>query len=149
MVTDVTLIRDPSEEKEALQAFAKKLKEYKTIVTFNGTSFDLPYLHERFLAHCLPVRSFPQQHIDLYPIYKSHVRDGHGFPQAKLQTYERTELDFRRKGDIHGEKIPSVYWNMVFGKDSSQVPTVIHHNQLDLVTMTIMYQQLCGVPSGR
>lgn len=141
MITDVLFVRHPREEKAVLQRFKEIIPQYKTIVTFNGKTFDEGFLLERMAAHCLPIDTKQYEHIDLYPEYRNWARRNN-YPRAFQQTYERTVLQVKRQQEIPGSKIPAAYADYAYAGDVSLIPAMIHHNQLDLITLTLMYQDL-------
>ncbi len=142
MVTDLYLVRDPTEEKEALLRFKERAQKHRKLVSFNGGAFDEGFLRERFIANLIPY-DLQLESIDLYPAFREFARRHH-FPRATLQTYEGTQLGFRRHDDVPGSKIPQIYRDFVYGRDDTLIPKVIHHNQMDLITMTLMYEQFYG-----
>ncbi|HIH11033.1 TPA: hypothetical protein HA241_02500 [Candidatus Woesearchaeota archaeon] len=143
LVTEVAVVRDPSEEKVALARFLKVAKHYTKekggkIVTFNGKSFDLPYVQERCAAHLQRFKLDEYDHVDLL----HRFREVEKYPRMTLQVYERVKLGIKRQGDIPGSRIPEIFGDMVYGNETRLVPKVIEHNQMDLITMAIMYQNL-------
>lgn len=142
MVTDLYLVRDPTEEKEALLRFEKEARKHKKLISFNGAAFDEGFLRERFIANLLPY-TVQAGSVDLYPAFRDFAQRHH-FPRATLQTYEGTQLGFRRHDDVPGSKIPQIYRDFVYGRDDTLVPAVLRHNQMDLITMVLMYEQFYG-----
>ncbi len=143
MVTDLTLVRTPFEEKSALEKCMGHMSE-KRLITFNGKTFDCGYLRERGLTHLIREK-LPLDHIDMMEIYRRHAKR-QGYPQHRLQTYERMEFGFRRSElpvpEIPASRIPESYWRFILGKDENDIPRILYHNQLDLITTAIMYDQL-------
>ena len=63
------------EERDLLVRLGKCLEDYSTIVTWNGRSFDLPFLVTRMLKHHLDPRPvLAKQHIDLNELVRSRLR---------------------------------------------------------------------------
>jgi len=58
--------RGYEEEAALLAAFSRSLAPCRMVVTFNGETFDLPYLRDRALYHRHPPPLFPD-HLDLLP----------------------------------------------------------------------------------
>src|SRR3989442_9731983 len=64
-----------SEEKSLLSKLAKRLESYDVIVTWNGRSFDIPFLTTRLMKHGLDPRPLLRKpHIDLADVVKSRLR---------------------------------------------------------------------------
>jgi uncharacterized protein YprB with RNaseH-like and TPR domain len=55
------LARDYSEERCLINALDEALKDHPVCITFNGKSFDLPYLRERAKYHRLKLEASPRQ----------------------------------------------------------------------------------------
>jgi len=132
LVVDQLFARDYSEEEAVLDFLASLLGDFELIVTFNGESFDVPFINERMSYHRIPFR-VEMRHIDLLHISRAIV--GPMTPNHKLQTLERHLIGRKRIGDIPGYDIPDAYHNFVRTGDASQIETILHHNRLDLITM--------------
>ncbi len=132
LVVDQLFARDYSEEEAVLDFLASLLGDFELIVTFNGESFDVPFINERMSYHRIPFR-VEMRHIDLLHISRAIV--GSILPNHKLQTLERHLIGRKRIGDIPGYDIPDAYHNFVRTGDASQIETILHHNRLDLITM--------------
>jgi uncharacterized protein YprB with RNaseH-like and TPR domain len=67
--------RKTSEEKPLLSKLAKRLESYDVVVTWNGRSFDIPFLTTRLMKHELDPRPILRKpHIDLADVVKSRLR---------------------------------------------------------------------------
>ncbi len=63
------------EEKKLLVRLLKQLEEYSTIVTWNGRTFDLPFLITRLLKHGIDPRAIlGKEHVDLAELVKYRLR---------------------------------------------------------------------------
>ena len=51
MLVDQFFAEKPEEEKELLEAFMKLLSSYKTIISFNGVGFDIPFIKAKCKAY--------------------------------------------------------------------------------------------------
>src|SRR5207245_8889305 len=64
-----------SEEKSLLSKLSKHLESYDVMVTWNGRSFDIPFLTTRFMTHGLdPGPLLRKPHIDLADVVKRRLR---------------------------------------------------------------------------
>jgi len=124
--------RHYGEERHLLGDLAEALPEFEMLVTFNGRSFDVPYVRDRATVHRLTV-GWPPRHLDLLPL--SRRLWARHFPNCKLGTLEQLVCRRRRVDDIAGAEIPAAYHEFVHTADASKMRAVIHHNALDLVTM--------------
>ncbi len=132
LVVDQLFARDYSEEETVLGFLAELLPRFDVLVTFNGISFDMPYIQERVTVHRLALAA-PPTHIDLLLVARAVVKDR--TPNHRLQTLEAHFCGRKRVGDIPGAEIPQAYHDFVRTRDAKDMANVIHHNRLDLVTM--------------
>jgi uncharacterized protein YprB with RNaseH-like and TPR domain len=124
--------RDYAEEKTMLHAFAELATRHSSLVTFNGKSFDLPYVRERMVYHRLDA-DLSHHHVDLL-IHARRWWRGR-LPNCKLQTLEYHLCHRARVGDIPSAQIPAAYHDFVRTNDAALLAPVIHHNALDVITM--------------
>jgi uncharacterized protein YprB with RNaseH-like and TPR domain len=138
------LARDYSEEAAALHAFAELAATYPRWISFNGASFDLPYLADRCAYHRLP-SLVPRDHLDLLPLARRRWRGATS--DCRLQTLEREVCGRLRLGDVPGEAIPDLYHEFVRDGNWQVLAPVLHHNALDLLTQAEVWAELGGVDS--
>ncbi len=125
--------RDLGEEAVAVDAFFDRFQEFKGLITFNGKSFDWPFLQERAQLNGLfpPPPGF---HLDL--LHEGRRRWRHSLTNCKLQTMEKALCHRSRVGDIPGRSIPQAYADfMEYPGKPEAMADVIHHNALDLITL--------------
>lgn len=132
LVVDQLFARDYSEEEAVLGFLAECIPRFDILVTFNGISFDVPYIQERITVHRLAFAP-PTLHIDLLPLARAVV--GARTPNHRLQTLEAHFCKRKRVGDIDGADIPGAYHAFVRTHDAKDMANIVHHNRLDLVTM--------------
>jgi uncharacterized protein YprB with RNaseH-like and TPR domain len=131
--------RDYEEEAAVLRGFWGVLEQdvYNSIlVTYNGKSFDWPFIQERSWVHdvtpSFDMNSIP--HLDLMHLAKKTWKAN--VPNCKLQTLEKYLLNRYRVGDVHGELIPSAYQTYVENpKEWNLMAGAIHHNALDIISL--------------
>ncbi len=137
--------RDYAEEKTMLAAFAELTTRHSSLVTFNGKSFDLPYVRERMVYHRLDA-DLSHHHVDLL-IHARRWWRGR-LPNCKLQTLEYYLCQRARVGDIPSAQIPAAYHDFVRTGDAALLAPVIHHNALDVMTMLELLCQLTAQVGG-
>ncbi len=129
------LARDYSEEPAILEASAPLLASARTLVTYNGLTFDWPYLADRRRFHLLSPLTAPR-HLDLLPtarrLYRSRL------PDCSLSTVEAHVLGVGRVGDVAGAQIPQVYHDAVAAGDLNLLAPVVFHNLVDLLTLACL-----------
>mgnify|MGYP000259320193 CR=1 FL=1 len=124
--------RDYTEEKDVISHLYNFIKKYKLLITFNGKSFDYPYIIERGIANGIDF-DYKIEHIDL--LHLSRRRWRRYLPDCKLQTLEKFVCRRFRSGDIPGREIPQAYQNFVRTGNARDIANILHHNLLDLLTM--------------
>lgn len=139
LVTRQYLARDYSEEHAAIALFADDLRQRGLIVSFNGKSFDLPYLRVRAAANAVPLPPEPP-HLDL--LHQARRVWRHRLPDCKLQTLERHLCGRTRTGDIPGAEIPDAYHRFVRTNNAAEMVRIIEHNRLDLLTLAELMARL-------
>jgi len=126
------LARNYAEEAPILRRFIEQAADRPVFVSFNGKSFDVPYLRMRSMA--TGVRFIePGHHLDLLHHARRVYRDR--LPDCKLQTLERYVCHRHRGHDIPSADIPRAYHDFVRTGDAREMAQIIDHNFHDLVTM--------------
>jgi len=124
--------RDYSGEKEILEYLVELLQQYKLLITFNGKSFDFPFIQDRSIANRVRLNS-THVHIDL--LHESRRLWKNRLPNCKLQTIEKYICRRFRSGDIPGDEIPQVYHDYVKTGNAFRMGDILYHNVVDLLTM--------------
>jgi len=131
-VIDQLFARDYSEETHLLQYFSEFASKFDILVTFNGKSFDAPFIRDRMVYHRRPFE-WTQTHVDI--LHHSRRRWKDELPNCKLQTLESYICQRRRVGDVPGALVPDVYREFVRSGDTRLLADVFHHNALDVITL--------------
>lgn len=126
------LARDLDEEEAMLYAAAEELGRYRVLFTYNGKSFDIPYLRNRLAYAGIPA-DLGQLNVDMLRHVRRKFR--HILPDCSLRTVGARVLGRPRKGDIPGEKIPEVYYEFVRTGEPCLIEPIIHHNEMDLCVL--------------
>jgi uncharacterized protein YprB with RNaseH-like and TPR domain len=124
--------RNYAEEAAVISHFLSTCEKKKLLVTFNGKSFDIPYIRTRAAANGIPYQ-LDLWHFDL--LHESRRRWKGLLPDYKLQTLERHVCRRLRHGDIPGAEIPDAYHAYVRTENAWQIVEVLKHNMLDLITL--------------
>ncbi|MGH7741061.1 MAG: ribonuclease H-like domain-containing protein [Candidatus Eiseniibacteriota bacterium] len=137
--------RHYGEEAALIESLAGMMPEFDTLVTFNGKSYDLPFLLQRASLHGVALRP-PSAHLDL--LHLARRRWKHDLRDCRLQTLERHVCRRVRSGDVPGEEVPGLYHDFVRRGDPYRLIPVFHHNLLDVITMAEILRAL-GAPAAR
>jgi uncharacterized protein len=136
------LARSYAEETAVIGTFVDRAASCRVIVTFNGKSFDVPYIRTRAIGSGTPF-DVPQYHVDLLHISRKVWRSS--LPNCKLQTLESIVCGHGpRIGDIPGAEIGDAYHAFVRSGDAWQIVEVLKHNMLDLITLAQIMTHLPG-----
>ena len=130
------LARDYGEEAAALAAFHQRARG-KRLVTFNGKSFDWPYVRRRSERWNVPFAE-PITHLDM--LHEARRLWKGRFPDCRLQTLERFLCGRERHDDVPSHRIPEEYERFIERRRAGQeaaslLAPIIHHNALDLLTL--------------
>lgn len=124
--------RNYAEEAAVIRGFLDICRGRKLLVSFNGRTFDLPYIRSRSAATGVAFDVDPV-HLDLLHVGRRMWRDE--LPDCRLQTIERHICGIMRSGDIPGHLIPEEYHAYVQSGNASMMARVIEHNLHDLITL--------------
>ncbi len=134
--------RDYSEERAVISLFLDAVSSRRLLVSFNGKTFDLPYVRVRAAANGMPF-SVDLPHLDLLQECRRAWR--HALPDCKLQTLESYVCGRTRHGDIPGWEIPDAYHAFVRTGNAAEIVDILEHNVRDLLTLA---ELLLRLPSG-
>jgi uncharacterized protein len=126
------LARDFAEEKAILLEIYEVLKNAAILVSYNGRSFDLPYLKGRMRFHHLEAE-FDSWHLDLLRQARRDYR--RVLPNCRLLTIEKCLLDQERSDDIPGAEIAEYYHRYLDSGDIAYIKPILEHNAQDLFSM--------------
>mgnify|MGYP001482826620 CR=1 FL=1 len=137
--------RHYGEEAGLLAAVAAQALGFEALITFNGKSYDAPFLAARALTHGVPL-TLPRHHLDL--LHHARRRWRQELPDCRLTTVEQRVCRRRRVGDVPGDEIPGLYHDYVRNGDPWRLVPVFHHNLLDVTTMADILHALCKPVRG-
>ena len=126
------LARNYAEEAAVISHYVDACASKKLLITFNGKSFDVPYIRTRAVANRIPFHT-PLGHFDLLHECRRIWRDA--LLNCRLQTLETHICNRFRIGDIPGGQIPDIYHEYVRNGNARLMGDILKHNLLDLVTM--------------
>lgn len=128
----------PQDEFAQLLAFEAEITKAKGLVSYNGKSFDIPILTDRFRLHHLNPPFEDQIHIDLLHTSRRIWKDR--LPNRALRTIEAHILDIQRDiNDIPGWMIPQIYQEYLRTGDYSQLVPILYHNKMDVVSLANLF----------
>ena len=129
---------DAAQERAALEATLEDFCGVERLVTYNGKTFDLPFLRKRLAWHRLPPLPEELEHLDLLlEIRKTYRRL---WSDCSLGTAEIELLKKRRLGpDVPGKEVPLRFADVCAGAPVSLLTPVIRHNRVDLTSLVALH----------
>jgi hypothetical protein len=139
-------MRDYPEEAAMLHLLSRKFARYEYIVTFNGTTFDIPLLKTRFIMHRLESNMGELAGFDLLHAARRiwRLRE-HGCTLAAL---EENIIGFSRADDIPSHLIPALYFDYLATCDIIPLLGVFEHNLYDVMTMVNLLDAILNIYRG-
>lgn len=126
-------MREPCEEASLLYRLSEYLGEFRTLVTYNGRSYDQPLLETRYrMARAKPPFA-AMEHLDL--LFGARRLWKLRFDSCRLVELEAQILGVEREGDLPGEMIPYVYFDYLRTKEVWRIVPILHHNAIDILTL--------------
>lgn len=137
------LARDYPEEEAILRRLAQWARQRRTWVTFNGKTFDAPFVLERATIYGIDLQP-PRLHVDLLHIARR--RWGTTLPDCRLETLEQHVLGRVRVGDVPGCDVPDLFHHFIRTGNAGPLRPVLEHNQLDLAASIDLLVQVSRQP---
>ena len=133
---------DVAEERLLVESALCRMSERPRLVTYNGSSFDLPLLRRRAAFHALP--PVPElDHLDL--LTRARRRYKGRVPDCRLSTIETCVMGKRRsERDVPGAEAPIRFLEFARSGDRRHLDPVLYHNRVDLTTLVALYSRLAG-----
>lgn len=131
VVVEQFFAENSQDEKKLLSSFAKKLKEFNTYITYNGHSFDIPFLNKRFKKNKINYEIDPHMNIDIYRIVRKY-KERLGLSNCKLKTVEKL-LGITRDDTISGKESVDLYKAFEQTKNNDLKNKILLHNYEDIV----------------
>ncbi len=140
------LLRSIDEEPAALLESVSHLSgDRPALVTYNGKSFDLPYLQDRLSYYGLgTVSCIP--HFDLLHFTRSWWRDR--YPSLRLSALEKAVFGIDREGDVPGQMVPEFYETYLRTGNCGPLVPIVDHNRQDVSSLALLFYRLIGEMYG-
>ena len=132
IISSQYFLRDYSEEEAILDGYLSHLDEDSVHVTFNGKSFDVPFIRNRCIYNRIDA-NLDLPHLDLMYFAKNLWKDQ--LPNCKLQTIEKELFGLEREGDVPGQYIPGYYDTYLSQNNIGPIVPIIEHNRQDIVSL--------------
>ena len=145
----------PQSEAALLRSFCDIAGSYKTIIHFNGSRFDIPYLQEKYESFQIPDPFHDMDSVDLYAMLRPY-KDALGMDHLNQRSVEEF-LRLYREDPFDGGKLIPVYYKFCKSREDSLLSVLLRHNREDvsgmmyLTRMAVfirMFQYLSGLDTG-
>lgn len=120
-------------EEEMLHSFFEFLKNFKSLIHFNGDGFDIPYLLKRCKAYGLSHDFSNVKSIDIYRLAKP-LKKLLGLENLKQKSIE-SFLRIDREDKYNGGQLIEVYHEYLLSHDQFLYSLLVLHNEDDLKGM--------------
>jgi uncharacterized protein YprB with RNaseH-like and TPR domain len=126
-------LADLAYERAMLAMLAADLSRFDGLVTYNGRSFDMPFVQTRMVLARVPYRYQEMPHFDLLHAVRRLYR--HRLDGCRLAEAERHLLRIRRVDDVDGAMIPGLYFDYVRAGRAAPLRPVFRHNAEDVLSL--------------
>ena len=140
---DQFFIRNPSEEPSLLDHLESTLKKFEWVISFNGTTFDLPLIQTRLIMNRRRFSIVALASLDLLQVARRLWR--YRLNDRSLGSLESSILDIRRGPDVAGHLIPSLYLQYLRSGDARPLGRIFSHNRQDIVSMALLIEHVTNV----
>lgn len=124
---------EPGEEKAILEAFSELIRDYDTLITFNGNKFDIPFLEKRAFIYGVDLGLSAKKGVDIYRRIKPYKRLL-GMEDMKQKSLERF-LGIDRIDEVSGKQMIILYGSYVSDKNESSLKLLLQHNYDDVINL--------------
>ncbi len=130
-------LQDPANESCQLAALEEFCANTKVVVSYNGKSFDLPRIKNRYLFHGWPTLFQNIIHLDLLHIVRRLWKTQ--LPTCSLGDIEYHLLGVRRTSlDIPGWQVSEKFFEYLFNSDPDPLKGVFYHNKIDVISLVTL-----------
>ena len=141
IISSQYFLRDYAEEAAVIEGYLSHLDENSIHVTFNGKSFDIPYINNRCNYNRIDA-DLDLPHLDLMHFAKNLWKSQ--LPNCRLQTIEKEFFGIEREGDVPGQYIPGYYDAYLAEDNIGPVVPIIEHNRQDIVSLAYFLEKMYG-----
>ena len=125
-------------EKELLTEFINHIKDFKHHITFNGLTFDIPFLNSRFKKHDIDYELDKSYDIDILRLVKPY-KENLSLSDCKLKTIEKY-LGIERDDTISGKESVELYKEFEITQDIELKEKILLHNYEDIYYLGHMFK---------
>ena len=124
------------DEKELLLTFVNEIKPFTNHITFNGVTFDIPFLNSRLKKHKIDFSLNKDDDIDILRLIKPY-KEKLSLIDCKLKTIERY-IGINRDDTISGKESVELYNKFKNTQDKNLKDKILLHNYDDIYYLSQM-----------
>ena len=128
------------EEKEMIEFFISLVQSKKFIVTYNGKSFDIPFLNSKLKNYSIDLNLNALISIDLYKDMKV-IKDKLNIENIKLKTIEKY-FNITRSDKLTGKDIIKLYESYKIHNKNEHMDLILAHNYEDVAYLPIIFDNI-------
>jgi hypothetical protein len=137
-------MRNPAEESALLASLVEFLYQFEVVVTFNGKSFDIPLLNNRFTIQGLTNPFEGITHLDMLHLARRLWKDR--LPDRSLHSLEESVLGIERSAnEVPGWMVPELYFEYLRTGDSRPMEGIFYHNAMDILSLAALFNYTAGL----
>jgi uncharacterized protein YprB with RNaseH-like and TPR domain len=133
------VVRDFPDELALLAEVNQQVAGHKVMVTYNGKSFDLPFLTGRSAYYGIKLKP-PGVHFDLLHFSRRAWRGA--LDGCSLRSIEQSILGISRETDLPGELVPEFYYEYLRTGNAGFLKPIVDHNRQDVISLVSVFSSL-------
>lgn len=131
------------DEPQALKLLKDLIKNKKFIITYNGNSFDIPFLSFKSQMHTIDLKLEDIIKIDLYN-YLRQVKNKVDIPDLKLKTAEEY-FKINRTDTLSGEDVTVLYEAYKIEPRNEFSSLILQHNYEDVLNLPVLMKNILNL----
>jgi uncharacterized protein YprB with RNaseH-like and TPR domain len=132
------LLRDIPDEPSAIWALTSQIDPKLSLITYNGKSFDIPYIEQRLAYYGIDA-GIDNPNFDLLYFTRRALKPK--LTNCRLETVEKY-LGVQRDINIPGALVPHFYDTYLRTKNVGPLVPIVEHNRQDLLTLGTLFSKL-------
>lgn len=132
------LLESIDEENKLLECLITDFNDCECLVTFNGDSFDIPFLNSKYKNHNIDYSIPMEKSVDIYKIIRNnkYLFDLKSFKLKSIEKY----LGVNREDTLSGKECISLFYDYLNNKNEISKKLILQHNYDDLYYLPSILQ---------
>lgn len=137
-VVNQYFLENPDQEYTLLKKLISEMEDRTLVISYNGSSFDLPLLNSRFALNRIDSPFKFAQHLDLLHLSRKLWKLRLG--ACKIRDIEFEVLHFiRKEEEVPGCLVPQLYIDFLKTRDARPMKGVFYHNCMDVLSLAAIF----------